>query len=263
MFRYVWIEKNQRESYQKALKDLCRQVVISTEGRRFYLDHGQDYFAFFDSLGEGVFLAAFDGEQMVAVSAAVLRKGRHREKTKEKAFWQIADFRVWPGYSHEKLGKDMLFRATAKQWTRARRGCALSLQPLHHSESAFQALSSLEGGHDENFLFALDGEDCKRAFPLLREQGLRWQQLSLHDKRRMVFLDEPAQPEMIHLAFEPDGEGCDETIQEKRRYVFVLSSKTEAFVSLGKQGLAPDSRVVVYQRRMKDWDWSWINSRDL
>jgi len=265
MLRYSWIQKENREKHQQALRELCRNSVMSSQGRRFYLDHGDDYFAFFDALGEGVFLGAFDGDKLVAISAAVLRKGSRRGKDQEIPFWQICDFRVLPGYSHEKLGKEMFLRATAKQWIRARRGCALVLQPFETTNSgAMPANDSSKESPDESFVvFSLNGEEYERAIPMLQQHGFGWRLVSLHNSRRMVFLEGPPQSEVLHLHFVPEAIEMNLNVDRDKIYVFCLSSRSEAVVSLKRSGLGPDGRVVVHQRRMKNWDWSWVNSSDL
>ncbi len=40
---------------------------------RFRIDHGRDYFAFFERMGELLYLAALERDEVIAVGACVLR----------------------------------------------------------------------------------------------------------------------------------------------------------------------------------------------
>lgn len=114
--------------------------------RRFRIDHGADYFAFFRRLGALDYQLAVEGDRVLAVGAGVLRRVPFRHGEAPQATWYLADLKVHP----EARGRHLPLRLLAKGlWAR-------------HRQAARCYMVSMDPPSGENRIVRLMGR-----FPLL------------------------------------------------------------------------------------------------
>ena len=95
----------------------------------FKLDHGENYFAFFERLGEPVFHVALDGEKIAACAAGVLRTLKiDGENIK---CWYLCDLKVRQDYALQKLPAQLFRKNLFFNYLECRRGYAVSMNPAN------------------------------------------------------------------------------------------------------------------------------------
>lgn len=101
MTQVVEITPALRVQYNNALLAFEKHFQYPFGTDTFTLNHGQDYFAFFDRLGRPyIFAAVNDMGEVVAVMGAVLRDlSLIKHQTKQK-IWYLCDLKIHPDYQH-------------------------------------------------------------------------------------------------------------------------------------------------------------------
>ena len=86
-----------RVSYNQHLKDFEGLFSYPFGDNRFRIDHGNDYFSFFESLGKPYCFAAKENGKIVALCIAVLRK-LPVNGNPSKNVWYLCDLKIHPNY---------------------------------------------------------------------------------------------------------------------------------------------------------------------
>ena len=97
--KYLRLDRKNRSQYENSIAELEKIASYPLGEDRFTIDHGSDYFAFFDRLGETVFHIYLDGPKVVALGAAVLRTIPNTDG-KEQKVWYLCDLKVHPEATH-------------------------------------------------------------------------------------------------------------------------------------------------------------------
>src|SRR5690349_2320433 len=99
--KVVKITRDRRELYRDRIVRLESEARYPLGADFFGIDHGEDYFAFFDRLGDVHYYAAVDGDRVAAVATGIVR--RVPQKT-----WYLCDLKVTPDYRKRHIPLRML-----------------------------------------------------------------------------------------------------------------------------------------------------------
>lgn len=93
----------------------------------FRLDHGENYFAFFERLGEPLFHIATDEGRIVACAAGVLREMNVNGRSLR--LWYLCDLKVDRRYAAQKLPGKLLRKNLVSNYLKCGRGYGISMNP--------------------------------------------------------------------------------------------------------------------------------------
>lgn len=91
-YKIVKLDNENRTELSNLIKEMESDIYYPLGDDFFRIDHGYDYFAFFERLGELHYWCAFDGDKLIGVAAGILRT-INDEKT-----WYLCDLKVIKEY---------------------------------------------------------------------------------------------------------------------------------------------------------------------
>lgn len=88
--------------YQRKLNSFEAQFTYPLGNDKFRIDHGNDYFKFFERLGKWKLVGIENDSEIIATGLGVLR-----EMDGEKV-WYLADLKVSPGYRYQGISRQLI-----------------------------------------------------------------------------------------------------------------------------------------------------------
>jgi GNAT superfamily N-acetyltransferase len=257
--RVVRVDQD-RERWRAGVQALERGVTYPIGDDRFEIDHGEDYFAFFDRLGELVYYAVVDEERVVAVAGAVMRQ------LADGPAWYACDLKVHPDYRGRRLGWRILLKGFPVQYPRCGRGYGVSMNPGDGSPNPMIELLSRWGSLLPNgvgtrlLLYSLDQDTMREVTPLLTRHRGPVSYLSLQDSKGIVLQSSGQPMPLLHVQFGPfAAPGVPEPLPG---HVHMFCTPEDDPL-VGELGLEPSATATVVHHRMKNHDWSFILTSDI
>lgn len=96
----------ERPLYGSRLQAFEREVEYRRNDEICFIDHGDDYFAFFDRLGEAHHFVLEKSDRIVGVGCGILRTWLVRDRLLRA--WYMCDGRILPAYRKQGLGARLL-----------------------------------------------------------------------------------------------------------------------------------------------------------
>jgi hypothetical protein len=246
----------------------------------FQIDHGLDYFAFFDRLGEVNYYTALDfcqiknneqslfPERVAAVGAGILRQVSYNQGEKPLPVWYLCNLKVHPDYQRQFLSLRILTHAIFQDITRCNRGYAISMNPGDGSPNRYARI--LEKFSPVKFscttqlgIYSLDAETMGNLEPLLVEHRGVISYLSLKGVKDLKLQSTGENLPLLHVQWgESVGKGDSETMPGYV-HMFCLPSNDELTAILASQGIYPNATASVISHGMDDSDWRFILTSDI
>ena len=267
---------SERAAFQERVVALEKGVSYPLGDDRFEIDHGEDYFAFFDRLGETHYCVALDGEQVVAVVCNVLRSVPRHEGVKPEPIWYGCDLKVHPDYRGRWLPWKMLTSALSSKNLECGRGYGISMNPGDRSGNRMVrlcerfTLASMRVGTSLVF-YSLTADKMRQVAPLVQNERGRLGYLFLGGIKDIVLQSTGAAMPLLHLQFGP----CAETDHSGKRgqwftepqtgyvHMFCIPEEDDLARGMQERGFPPSATATVIQHRMSDWDWRFVLTSDI
>ena len=257
-----------RPAFQERLKDFDSHWTYPYGEDRFRIDHGPDYFAFFDRLGELYAYAWVEDDRIVGTGAAVLRRVPFVAGQPPKKTWYLCDGKVHPDHR----GKRLAFRAATSRflthYLRAPRAYAVSMNPGDGSENPVvrhalrYRLAPLEVAGILD-IFTLDADAMRAHEPLLVEHRGPVSYLSLEQKKDIVMQSTGERMPLIHVQFGPCAErGAAEPLPG-HTHMFPALRDGELSRAMIDAGIRPSADASLLAHRMKRCDWRFVLTSDI
>jgi GNAT superfamily N-acetyltransferase len=256
-----------RATHQAAVASLERGTTYPLGEDRFEIDHGPDYFAFFDRLGELTYLVAYDGAQAVAVGCGVLREVAPRQGEEPQRVWYVADLKVRPSHRGQRLPWRLLMSCFVRKYGQCRRGYAISMDPSDGSENRILRMVKrfrvLPVSAFTLWLYSLDAAQMAAVAPALAQALGPLSYLSLRGVKDIV-LQRTGQPmPLLHVQHGPCGARGLDAPQEGHVHMLCLPSDDPLHAVLRGAGHGPSATATVIHHRMGGFDWRFLLTSDI
>ena len=125
-FSIIKVEREDRPIYQEGLRRLEKEIRYPLGSDFFYIDHGDDYFRFFDRLGELSFYIGLNEDKVVACAGASLRTLPQSDGSLITT-WYLCDLKVSPHFRGEGFLDQVLNLALADCYEVCPKAYAISM----------------------------------------------------------------------------------------------------------------------------------------
>ncbi|MEM9380107.1 MAG: GNAT family N-acetyltransferase [Planctomycetota bacterium] len=247
--RVVTVKPGDRTAYAEGIAALERGTSYPLGDDRFELDHGEDYFAFFDRLGETVYEVALDGKRVVGVSARILRRRPVR-------CWYLCDLKVHPAYRGRRIAARFARHAFLGAYARCGRGYGISMNEPGSGENRVARLverlrmvpfhaSTLE-------LFRLDASAMAELRPIVQRHRGTTSFLSLRGRKDLVLERTGAPLPLLHVQFGPCAEAGRDEVAPGHTHMLCAPAGDALALDLAAHGAQSSATATVLHHRMPE-----------
>lgn len=257
--RIVTVTPRRRARYAAGIAALEEGAWYPLGDDRFRIDHGEDYFAFFDRLGKATFEVALDGDEVVAVVARVLRREPIR-------CWYLCDLKVRPSHRGRRIASRFVRHAFVPAYLRCGRGYAISMNEPgggeNRVERLMRRLRMVRFGTARLELFQLDQGEADAARSTIEAHRGPVSYRSLGGVKDIVLESTGAPMPLLHAQFgtcaEPGGGTVDGAVH------MLCTPAGDALSSeLARLGHAPSATATVMHHRMRKLPFDFVLTSDI
>lgn len=248
-----------RSTYQSRIAQLEKLASYPLGTDSFQIDHGSDYFAFFDRMGATLYAVALEGDQVVAVAAGILREMPVRA-------WYLCDLKVHPDYRKQHIPLHMLSRFFIPNYLKCRKAYAISMNPHNDSNNRIAKLLSRFRWASSSIatqlsIYSFDAETVERARATIEKHRGPFSFLSLAGKKDLILKSTGLPLPLLHFQFG----GQSPLTQPQSRFTHMLCCPEDDPLQeeLQSLGLQPGTSATVIHHRMADADWKFISTSEI
>ncbi len=256
-----------RPRYQARLRALEAQATYPIGDDFFQIDHGPDYFAFFDRMGRLIYYGALVGERLVAVGGAVLRRVPFRRGEGRRRTWYLCDLKVDPELRRTRIPLRMLAFGFPRYYPRCRRGYGISMNPGDGSENPMVRLLSHWRWSPivpvaRLGIYSLDAEAARAVTPLLRRERGPVSWWSPANVKDIVLQSTGAPMPLLHAEYGRPRPGCATAPREGHVHMVCCAEGDPLAAALAAEGLHPGADATVFAHRMES-DWRFVVTSEI
>lgn len=260
MIRVVAIRPRDRGEWGERIRDVEALADYPLGADRFSIDHGSDYFAFFDRLGDARFWAAVEGERLLAVGCGVLRRvGRRRA-------WYGCDLKVHPDARGRHLPLRMLTRAFLPVLARCPRGYGISMDSPGKANRVARLARRFRFARIDAasrlLLWSLDAEAMRGVAPIVARHRGPLGYLSLAGIKDIVLASTGRPMPLLHVQFGPCAAPGLATPSEGHVHMFCSPADDPLARDVLAAGHEPSATATVLAWRMPP-DFSWVLTSEI
>lgn len=125
------LDKNERAKYSTLLQEMEKEFTYPLGDKQFSIQHGnytnQDYFAFFEQMGQPIFFVFEHNNQIVGCFCAVFRK------VGEQNVWYFCDYKIKKPYRGKNLYLKLVAKYLLKNYIKSDKMFAISMSPVFNN----------------------------------------------------------------------------------------------------------------------------------
>jgi hypothetical protein len=260
------IARGDRPQLQPRLARLEGQFDYPLGTDSFRLDHGADYFAFFDRLGAVRFHAALDGETLAAVGAGVIRRVPFRRGEPARRAWYLCDLKVDPHYGGRGLPRRLFAHQFIRCYLACPRGYTISMNRANGANPVARLLGRFKQAklapNTKLILYSLDENQMRAVEPLLIAHRGPLSYLSLAGKKDLILGSTGRRMPLLHVQFGACAEPGLSAPQPGHVHMFCAPEGDELERACAAAGLAAAASATVLAHGMQS-DWRFILTSDI
>lgn len=263
--RIFRVEPEERPAWAGPIAALEASASYPLGADRFRIDHGADYFAFFDRLGEVAYYVAADEGEVVAVGAGMLR--RLPFPGGWEPAWYVGDLKVVPTHRGRHLPLRMLAAAFPVEFPRCRRGYGISMDPpggrnrvLGISER-FPLLPVRQAA--SLAIWSLTAEEVQALGPVLRRHRGAVSWLSLTGVKDLVLASTGRPLALRHAQHGPLATGGEPEPTPGATHMISAPVGDLLGAELAAAGVAPPATATVIAAGMDGFDWRQVLTSEI
>lgn len=270
------LSREDRGLFQERVCELEKGVTYPLGVDRFEIDHGADYFAFFDRLGQTSYHVVLDDSRVVAVGCTVLRSVPRRAGRAAEKIWYLCDLKVDPAYRRGGIPWKLFKYAFPSKYPRCGRIYGVTMNPSDGSENPMVRILSrfvlapisVAG---TLFLYSLSAEEMSEVASLVEAQRGPLSYLSLGGVKDIVLQSSGQPMPLLHVQFGPCAQTQDipgrgrhhDAPQPGCVHMFCTPADDSLARAMHDRGLAPSATATIIHHRMKHWDWRFILTSEI
>ncbi len=262
---------SERIRFQPGIQAIEAAVKYPLGTDFFQIDHGSDYFAFFDRLGEVhyyVALAETEGGTVAAVGAAVLRQVPFCQGEPPRPTWYLCDLKVHPSHQGKHLSWRLLRQGYLTHLGLAPQGYAISMNPTDGRPnplvSLLQRFSPLAFSHTATLgIYALDAATMELAEPILQAHRGAISYLSLQGMKDLRLESTGRSLPLLHAQWGKMGDCTLPRPQAGYTHMFCAPEADPLALALANHQIYPTATASIISHGMVSCDWQFILTSDI
>lgn len=262
------IAPEERLHFQPGIVALEQAATYPLGDDFFQLDHGRDYFAFFDRLGEVNYYMVVDGDRVAAVGAGVMRQIPYRQGEALRPAWYLCDLKVHPDYQRQHLSLRLLRYALNCDVERCDRGYTISMNPgdgrSNRLVRIFERFASVTFRCTTTLrLYSLDADKIRVLTPLLVKHRGAISYLSLQGIKDLRLQSTGQILPLLHVQWGATvHQGMSEPVPGYT-HMFCVPDKDDLALALATRSIDPVATASVVSHGMDESDWRFILTSDI
>jgi hypothetical protein len=260
--KIVTVERGDRAAYAAGIAALEAGASYPLGGDRFTLDHGADYFAFFDRLGEARHVLAVEGGEVIAVGCAVVRTLPRGIEA-----WYLCDLKVRPDARGRRIPLRILASAFPSGVLRCRRGYAISMDPPDRENPVVRLLGRFARVPIRRVaglvLFSLDASAMREVAPLLKRARGPIGYRSLAGIKDVVLASTGRPMPLLHVQHGPLGDPATREPEDGAVHMFCVPDGDPLLPALRSAGLEPSAKASVLAHGLDGCRYDFVLTSDI
>ncbi|MEM9189117.1 MAG: GNAT family N-acetyltransferase [Myxococcota bacterium] len=260
------VRPEDRHRFVDGIRALESGAVYPLGDDHFRIDHGEDYFAFFDRLGALRFEVALDAGEVVACAAGILRDVPIGDGAQR--CWYLCDLKVRPDYRGRRIPFRMLLSAFPSGYAACSRGYGISMNSAGDAENRvarmvkrFRLVPIEVDGPLQ--LYALTEGEMRRFRPRIEAELGPITFLSLGGVKDIVLESSGAPMPLLHVQHGPCAAvGLDEP-QPGHQHMFCIPAGSPLAEEMKHAHIAINSTATVVSHGMRGADWRFVLTSDI
>jgi hypothetical protein len=234
----------------------------------FQIDHGLDYFAFFDRLGKVNYYVMHDNGRVAAVGAGILRQIPYQQNTAPLFAWYLCDLKVHPDYQCRNLSLRIFSHAIVDGIGECNRGYTISMNPGDGSRnrwvkvidnySKIKFTTSTQLG-----IYSLDAAKMNDIAPLIMKHRGNITYMSLKGIKDLRLQSTGDVLPLIHVQWGANIEKGTQSVIPGYTHMFCVPNNDELAQELEHKGIYPGASASVVSHGMSNSDWRFILTSDI
>ncbi len=234
----------------------------------FTIDHGSDYFEFFNRMGSFQYYAWLEEEQVAAVVCFVLRHVPLVSQDKLSSAWYLCDLKVHPHYRGKSIVAKMMRQLVHVNYSSCNRGYAVAMDSPGLSENRMVGLVRyfrlISTQTTKISLWSLEEMSMAQAQPIIERHRGPIHYLSLHNIKDIVLTSTQTAMPILHAQFGPMADVAHFSERSSAAiHMFCSPSSDQLTRDLLAVGLIPSSSATILAHRMPLSDWKWMLTSDI
>lgn len=264
----IEINRDKAAEYLPDILEIEAHAYYPLGDDSFTIDHGADYFEFFNRMGPFQYYAWLEEEQVAAVICLVLRQVPLGSQGKLCSAWYLCDLKVHPIYRGKNIVSKMMRQIVRLNYFQSSRGYAVSMDHPGLSENRMVRLLRyfrLISTHTtELSLWSLNEINMAQAQPIIELHRGPIRYLSLQNIKDIVLTSTQAVMPILHAQFGPMADAASSSERGSAAiHMFCSPSSDQLTRDLQAIGLTPSSSATILAHRMTTSDWKWMLTSEI
>ena len=257
-----------RRTWESGIAGLEQGISYPLGQDRFTIDHGLDYFAFFDRMGPASTYVATVDQKVAAVGSLVSRRIPPSPGRTPVDTWYLCDLKVNRPHRRKRIPIRMFSAGFRSKYTICPRGYAISMNPSDGSENPIVrlarhiTLAPVSTGPTLLF-YSLSCADMIRIRPFVEEHLGPIGFLSLKGVKDIVLQSTGLPMPLLHLQHGPCAVDGLHDPQDEHVHMFCTPMTDPLAEVMLQQGVAATATASILHHRMKNWDWRFVLSSEI
>ncbi|MFJ1269085.1 hypothetical protein ACD661_10990 [Legionella lytica] len=255
--------------YHSQIVDLEQKAEYPYGDHFFKIDHGKDYFAFFERQGKLDYYMLVDKNKVAGVVAAVLRDVPSH--TGIKKIWYYCDLKIHPDYRGRHLPIKMAYKIYLRNFLTSWNGFGISMNPASggHQNRMKKLIRWLRWipvrTNTQLNLFSLDKNAMQKAQPILEQFRGKIRFLSLEGIKDLILTHDQSKIPILHAQFgKSEALNPEQSMpQEGCIHMFCIAAEDPLVSKLAEIQILPFSTMTLFNYGKNPRDWNWLMTSDL
>ncbi len=264
----IQINRDNAAFYLPKILDIEAHALYPLGDDSFTIDHGTDYFEFFNRMGLYQYYAWIEDGQVSAVICLVLRQIPLNNQVHLGSAWYFCDLKVHPNYRGNNIVSKMMRQIVCLNNFGCNRGYAVSMNHFGASENRMVRLLRffrlIPIHTTQLFLWSLDESAMAQAQPIIEQHRGPVRYLSLKNIKDIILTSTQTAMPILHAQFGPMADIASFSERDAAAIHMLCSPSTDPLtIDLQKIGLIPSSSATILAHRMPTVDWRWMLTSEI